>query len=164
MCKVDHKSNDFTLEIVGFFAYRLTSFGFDHNKRLLEFLIFVNRAAKAAHRAGFQHGERLYDCFDSFSSVLRRARADTPPNSSDFLPVFHANYCKKSQISLKRFSHDDRIITMPFIEESAQNQCGQAASMGIPVGCVRITKIKAALHPIGFMQDCLRKCEESIFI
>ena len=119
---------------------------------------------KAAHRAGFQHGERLYDCFDSFSSVLRRARADTPPNSSDFLPVFHANYCKKSQISLKRFSHDDRIITMPFIEESAQNQCGQAASMGIPVGCVRITKIKAALHPIGFMQDCLRKCEESIFI
>ena len=36
--------------------------------------------------------------------------------------------------------------------------------MGIPVGCVRITKIKAALHPIGFMQDCLRKCEESIFI
>lgn len=119
---------------------------------------------KAAHCAGFQHGERLYDCFDSFSSVLRRARADTFPNSSDFLPVFHANYCKKSQISLKRFSHDDRIITMPFIEESAQNQCGQAASMGIPVGCVRITKIKAALHPIGFMQDCLRKCEESIFI
>ena len=119
---------------------------------------------KAAHRAGFQHGERLYDCFDSFSSVLRRARADTLPNSSDFLPIFHANYCKKSQINLKRFSHDDRIVTMPFIEESAQNQCGQAASMGIPVGCVRITKIKAALHPIGFMQDCLRKCEESIFI
>ena len=29
---------------------------------------------------------------------------------------------------------------MPFIEESAQNQCGQAASMGIPVGCVRIAK------------------------
>ena len=27
----DHKSNDFTLEIVGFFFYRLTSFGFDHN-------------------------------------------------------------------------------------------------------------------------------------
>ena len=25
----DHKSNDFTLEIVGFFVYRLTSFGFD---------------------------------------------------------------------------------------------------------------------------------------
>ena len=91
-------------------------------------------------------------------------RIDTPPNSSDFLPVFHANYCKKSRISLKRFSHDDKIVTMPFIEESAQNQCGQAASMGIPVGCVRITKIKAALHPIGFMQDCLRKCEESIFI
>ena len=107
--------------------------------------------------AGFQHGERLYDCFDSFSSVLRRARADTPPNSSDFLPIFHANYCKKSQISLKRFSHDDRIITMPFIEESAQNQCGQAASMGIPVGCVRITKIKAALHPIGSVQYCSPK-------
>ena len=27
----DHKSNDFTLEIVGFFACGLTSFGFDHN-------------------------------------------------------------------------------------------------------------------------------------
>ena len=27
----DHKSNDFTLEIVGFFVYRLASFGFDHN-------------------------------------------------------------------------------------------------------------------------------------
>lgn len=31
MCQVDHKSNDFTLEIVGFFVYRLASFGFDHN-------------------------------------------------------------------------------------------------------------------------------------
>ena len=29
--KADHKSNDFTLEIVGFFVYRLASFGFDHN-------------------------------------------------------------------------------------------------------------------------------------
>ena len=29
---LDHKSNDFTLEIVGFFfVYGLTSFGFDHN-------------------------------------------------------------------------------------------------------------------------------------
>ena len=27
----DHKSNDFTLEIVGFFVYKLASFGFDHN-------------------------------------------------------------------------------------------------------------------------------------
>ena len=27
----DHKSNDFTLEIVGFFVYRLALFGFDHN-------------------------------------------------------------------------------------------------------------------------------------
>ena len=27
----DHKSNDFTLEIVGFFVCGLTSFGFDHN-------------------------------------------------------------------------------------------------------------------------------------
>jgi len=27
----DHKSNDFTLEIVGFFVYSLASFGFDHN-------------------------------------------------------------------------------------------------------------------------------------
>ena len=25
------KANDFTLEIVGFFVYRLASFGFDHN-------------------------------------------------------------------------------------------------------------------------------------
>ena len=29
----DHKSNDFTLEIVGFFACRLASFGFDHNAK-----------------------------------------------------------------------------------------------------------------------------------
>ena len=29
----DHKSNDFTLEIVGFFVYRLASFGFDHNAK-----------------------------------------------------------------------------------------------------------------------------------
>ena len=36
--------------------------------------------------------------------------------------------------------------------------------MGIPVGCVRITKIKAALHPIGFMQDCLRNYEEGIIV
>ena len=28
---LDHKSNDFTLEIVGFFVFGLTSFGFDHN-------------------------------------------------------------------------------------------------------------------------------------
>ena len=28
---MDHKSNDFTLEIVGFFVCSLTSFGFDHN-------------------------------------------------------------------------------------------------------------------------------------
>ena len=28
---LDHKSNDFTLEIVGFFVCGLTSFGFDHN-------------------------------------------------------------------------------------------------------------------------------------
>ena len=27
----DHKSNDFTLEIVGFFVCGLASFGFDHN-------------------------------------------------------------------------------------------------------------------------------------
>ena len=27
----DHKTNDFTLEIVGFFVCGLTSFGFDHN-------------------------------------------------------------------------------------------------------------------------------------
>ena len=27
----DHKTNDFTLEIVGFFVCRLASFGFDHN-------------------------------------------------------------------------------------------------------------------------------------
>ena len=27
----DHKTNDFTLEIVGFFVYRLASFGFNHN-------------------------------------------------------------------------------------------------------------------------------------
>ena len=61
---------------------------------------------------GIQHGERLYDCVDSFSSVLRRARADTPPNSSDFLPIFHANYCKKSPISLKRFLHNVKIVTL----------------------------------------------------
>ena len=30
---LDYKSNDFTLEIVGFFAYRLASFGFDHNAK-----------------------------------------------------------------------------------------------------------------------------------
>ena len=30
-----------------FFVCGLASFGFDHNKRLLEFLIFVNRAAKS---------------------------------------------------------------------------------------------------------------------
>ena len=30
-------------------------------------------------------------------------RTDTPPNSSDFLPIFYANYCKKFKISLKRF-------------------------------------------------------------
>ena len=160
------KKPSFNEDFIRFWLMKFRKFDISGNplKRLLEFLIFVNRAAKAAHHAGNLHGERLYNCFDSFSSALRRARADTPPNSSDFLPIFHANDCKKSQISLKRFSHDDRIITMPFIEESAQNQCGQAASMGIPVGCVRITKIKAALHPIGFMQDCLRKCEESIFI
>ena len=28
---LDHKSNDFTLEIVGFFVCGLASFGFDHN-------------------------------------------------------------------------------------------------------------------------------------
>ena len=31
--------------------------------------------------------------------------------------------------------------------KSAYAPCGQAASVGVPVGCVRITKIKAALHP-----------------
>ena len=30
---LDHKSNDFMLEIVGFFVYRLASFGFDHNTK-----------------------------------------------------------------------------------------------------------------------------------
>ena len=30
-------------------------------------------------------------------------RTDTPPNSSDFLPIFYANYCKKFKINLKRF-------------------------------------------------------------
>ena len=32
MCQVDHKSNDFTLEIVGFFLFiGWPQFGFDHN-------------------------------------------------------------------------------------------------------------------------------------
>lgn len=31
--KADQKSNDFMLEIVGFFVYRLASFGFDHNTK-----------------------------------------------------------------------------------------------------------------------------------
>lgn len=49
-------------------------------------------------------------------------------------------------------------------ENRRKAQCGQAASVGIPVGCVRTTKVKAALHPIGSCSTALRKCEEDIIV
>ena len=39
--------------------------------------------------------------------------------------------------------------------KSAYAPCGQAASVGVPVGCVKIAM--AALHPIGSVQYCLPK-------
>ena len=47
-----------------------------------------------------------------------------------------------------------------FMGKSAYAQCGQAASVGDPVGCVKIAT--AALHPIGSVQHCPPKCEEGI--
>ena len=42
-----------------------------------------------------------------------------------------------------------------FMGKSAYAPCGQAASVGVPVGCVKIAM--AALHPIGSVQYCLPK-------
>ena len=46
--------------------------------------------------------------------------------------------------------------------KSAYTQCGQAAGVGIPVGCVRISSGSTAL--LHLRSTAFRKCEEYIFI